>query len=160
MAAPGYNPTRSAPALAPLLVARGRLRRRRREVRVLLDFHGFLLYSPEILSAPGTRSSSGMGYGDRLVSGSRAGRSSSRRSPVPIRFVAGHRSALSSTSPFVHRAFASIAGRLPAPVMTLRSEWPQALPQSSASDLRCFPYRQSFATTRPTLAVPPLGRRA
>src|SRR5215212_2457307 len=114
--------------------------------------------------APGheflVRPANGVRYGDRLVSGSRAGRSSSRRSPAPLRFVAGRRSALALTSPFVCRAVASRAGRLPATATTLRLEEPPALPRSPNFDLRFVPYRLSFATTRPTLAVPARGRRA
>src|SRR5918994_7886257 len=59
VAAPWSRPTRGAPALASLLVARDYLRRRKREVRVLLDFHGFLLCGSKILLVPGMRSSSG-----------------------------------------------------------------------------------------------------
>src|SRR5215218_2304967 len=59
VAAPWSYPTRGVSALASLLVARDYLRRGKREVRVLLDFHGFLLCGSKILLVPGMRSSSG-----------------------------------------------------------------------------------------------------
>src|SRR5918995_2173964 len=59
VAAPWSYPTRGASALASLLVARDYLRRRKREVRVLLDFHGFLLCGSKIQLVSGMRSSCG-----------------------------------------------------------------------------------------------------
>src|SRR5215211_4312111 len=59
VAAPWSYPTRGAPEFVTLLVARDYLRRRKREVRVLLAFHGFLLCGSKILLVPGMRSSSG-----------------------------------------------------------------------------------------------------
>src|SRR4051812_4195625 len=72
----------------------------------------------------------------RLVSGARAGRNSYRRSPAPLRSVAGRRSALGSTGPFVPRAVAPRADRLPATATTLRLEGPPTLPRSPGLDLR------------------------
>src|SRR5215203_3983605 len=124
MAAPRDHLTRGAPAFVTSLVARGLLRRPRREVRVLLDFHVFLLHNSEIAYAPGheslVRPANGVRYGYRLVSGAQVGRSSSRRSPAPLRSLAGLRSALGWTSPFVSRAVDSRASWLPATATTLR----------------------------------------
>src|SRR5919112_3357454 len=65
VAAPWSHPTRGAPALASLLVARDHLRHRKREFRVLLDFHGFLLCGSKILLVPGLRTL----YGRRTACG-------------------------------------------------------------------------------------------
>src|SRR5215213_471525 len=94
--------------------------------------------------APGheflVRPANGVRYGYRLVSGAQAGRSSSRRSPAPLRSLAGLRSALGLISPFVSRAVDSRAGRLPATATTLRLQRPPALPRSPGCDLRFVPY--------------------
>src|SRR5918995_970318 len=98
--------------------------------------------------------------GDRLVSGAQGGRSSSRRFPAPLRFVAGHRSAPRSIGLFERRAVHPGAGRLPAPVTTLRSERPLALPRSAEFYLRLLSYRPLFATLRQTPGGPPRSRKA
>src|SRR5215208_7850349 len=103
MAAPRDCPTRGAPALMSLLMPRGRRRCRKREVRVLLGFHGFSFYDVGILRVPGMISPSARptACGTEItllaVTG---GRSSSRRLPARLRFVAGHRPAPGSTGLF------------------------------------------------------------
>src|SRR5829696_3200911 len=83
-------------------------------------------------------------YRYRLVSGARAGRNRSRRLPAPLRSVAGHRSALGWTGPFVRRAVAPRADRLPATATRFRLEEPPARPGSPGLDLRSVPYLPSL----------------
>src|SRR5829696_7270487 len=83
-------------------------------------------------------------YRCRLVSGARAGRNRSRRIPAPLRSVAGRRSALGWTGPFVRRAVAPRAARLPATATRFRLEEPPALPRSPGLDLRSVPYLPSL----------------
>src|SRR5918994_819779 len=99
-------------------------------------------------------------YRYRLVSGARAGRSRSRRIPAPLRSVAGRRYDLGWTGPFVSRAVAPRADRLPATVTWFRLKEPPALPRAPGLDLRSVPYLPSFATSHPTPAGPARGWKA
>src|SRR5215208_3396155 len=125
-----------------------------------MPLFGVLARSLAMMMADPRIKANGVRYGYRLVSGAQAGRSSSRRLPAPLRFVAGHRSALGLTSPFVSRAVDPGAGRLPATATTLREEWPPALPGSTGFDQRFHSYRPACATSRQTPGGPPRSRRA